>query len=505
MIIIIDFGSQTTHLIGRRIRNLGVPIEIALPQDAVNKISQLKPKGVILSGGPSSVYAKDGLLVDKRVFDLGLPVLGICYGHEVMAHLLGGKVEPGVRKEYGPETLTVTKENKLFEGLNKTEPVWNSHFDRVVAPPKGSTITGTTPSVSVAAFADEEKKLYGTMFHPESHHTKNGDKILSNFLFTICKEKAEDTSVEIEQLIKEIKDKIGDKTAVLALSGGIDSAVAAVLTNRAISDNLTCIYVDTGMMRLGETEQIIDTFSTHFKLNIKVIKAEQEFLSALKGITDPEEKRKIIGRTFIEVFEKEAKKVGAKFLVQGTIYPDVIESKGTKHSHNIKSHHNVGGIPEKHGFTIIEPLREMYKDEVRDMAQKLGFPSSLVWRHVFPGPGLAVRIIGEVTKEKLDILRKADSIVVEELKNAGLYDKIWMGFAVFAGIKTTGVAGDERKYGETIALRIIESKDTMSADWVRLPYDLLAKISHRIVTEVYEVTRVVYDITTKPPATMEWE
>ncbi len=505
MILIVDFGSQTTHLISRRVKDLGVKTQIVLPSEALSAIKQYSPKGVILSGGPSSVYGKDGLLVDKKIFDLGLPILGICYGHEVMAHLLGGKVEPGVRKEYGPEQLTVTKDNSLFKGLNKKEFVWNSHFDRVIAPPQGSQITGTTPSVSVASFADEEKRLYGTMFHPESHHTKSGNKILGNFLFNICGEIASDQKIQLDQLVKGVKSQIGDNKAVCALSGGIDSAVAAVLTHKAIGDKLTCLYVDTGMMRKGETEQIVNTFETHFELKLKVIYADDIFLKALIGIIDPEDKRKTIGRVFIEIFEKEAKKLGAKYLIQGTIYPDVIESKGTQHAQVIKSHHNVGGLPEKHGFKIVEPLRNLYKDEVREIAKQLGFPESLIWRHVFPGPGLAVRIIGEVTKEKLFILRHADAIVVDELKKAGLYDQIWMGFAIFAGIKTTGVAGDERKYGETIALRIIESKDTMSADWVRLPYDLLAKISHRIVTEVFEVNRVVYDVTTKPPATMEWE
>lgn len=505
MILIIDFGSQTTHLISRRIKDLGVKTQTVLPNQALSAIKQYSPKGVILSGGPSSVYAKDALLVDKKIFDQNIPILGICYGHEVMARLLGGKVEPGVRKEYGPETLMVTKENSLLKGLGKKELVWNSHFDRVVAPPKGSTITGITPSVSVASFADEGKKWYGTMFHPESHHTKNGNKILSNFIFKICREIRHNTKINIINIISDVRNLIGDNPAVCALSGGIDSAVAAVLTHKAIGNHLTCLYVDTGMMRKNETKQIVDTFQTHFELKLKVIYAEDIFLKALKGITDPEKKRKTVGRVFIEVFEKEAKKLGAKYLVQGTIYPDVIESKGTEHAQNIKSHHNVGGLPLKHGFKIVEPLRNLYKDEVREIAKELGFPKDLIWRHVFPGPGLAVRIIGEVTKEKLDILRKADAIVVDELRKARLYEDIWMGFAIFAGIKTTGVAGDERKYGETIALRIIESKDTMSADWVRLPYDVLAKISHRIVTEVYEIVRVVYDITTKPPATMEWE
>ncbi len=505
MILIIDFGSQTTHLIGRRIRNLGVSVEIIAPSDSLKQIHALHPKGIILSGGPSSVYAKGGLLVDKKVFEQNIPVLGICYGLQIMAHMLGGKVEGGIRKEYGPELLSITKKNPLFKGLNSSERVWNSHFDQATAPPKGAVITGSTPSVHVAAFADEKKKQYAIQFHPESHHTPSGRSILSNFIFGICGETVSDQQIDIAEMVGLIKKTIGDQKAVCALSGGIDSAVAAILTHQAIGKNLTCFYVDTGMMRLGETEQIIDTFQKNFKLNLKILRAENEFLKELKAVTDPEEKRKIIGRVFIEMFEKEAKKIGATYLIQGTIYPDVIESKGTKHAHNIKSHHNVGGLPEKHGFKLVEPLRELYKDEVRDIAKQLEFPHELIWRHVFPGPGLAVRIIGEVTKEKLDILRRADAIVTEELKKSGWYHKVWMGFAIFVGVKTTGVAGDERKYGETIALRIIESKDTMSADWVRLPYDLLGRISHRIVTEVFEVVRVVYDITTKPPGTMEWE
>ncbi len=508
MILIIDFGSQTTHLIGRRIRELGVPSEIVIPKNALSNVLRLKPKGIILSGGPASTYGENALLVDKKIFELGIPVLGICYGLEVMGQMLGGKVAPGKKKEYGSTNFTLLKDNSLFanwENNKKTFTVWMSHFDQVVKPPIGSTIAGSTPDVPVAAFADEKNKQYGIMFHPEVHHTEYGNQILSNFIINICGEVQQKRKINTSQLIEKIKSEIGDQKAVCALSGGIDSAVAAVLTHKATGERLTCLYVDTGLMRLGETEQILETFKKHFKLKLQIIHAEKIFLAALRKVVDPEEKRKIIGETFIRVFEREAKKLGAKYLVQGTIYPDVIESKGTEHAHKIKTHHNVGGLPEKHGFKIVEPLRSFYKDEVREIARELNFPKEIIHRHVFPGPGLAVRIIGEVTKKKLDILRKADAIVVQELKKSGLYNGIWMGFAVLAGIKTTGVAGDERKYGETIALRIIESKDTMTADWVRLPYDLLAKISSRIVTEVYEVVRVVYDITTKPPATMEWE
>jgi len=512
MILIVDFGSQTTHLIGRRIRELGVDVKIVTPDRAVKLVDQLKPKGIILSGGPSSVYSKNALLVDKKIYEKNLPILGICYGLQDMAHQLGGKVEPGIRKEYGPETFTISKNTGLFKGLGSREQVWLSHFDQVVKPPINAEIIGSTPSVEIAAFADDKRKLYGVQFHPEAHHTPNGRKILANFIFDFCGEIAAKKDIMVDQLVQSIKSSIAGNHAVCALSGGIDSAVAAVLTHKAIGDKLTCFYVDTGLMRLGETEQIVDTFETHFELKLKVITAEKIFLQALLGVIDPEKKRKVIGKTFIRIFEKEALALPhtrsgqtPKFLVQGTIYPDVIESRGTKHAKKIKTHHNVGGIPSKHAFKIVEPLRMLYKDEVREIAEQLGFPKELISRHVFPGPGLAVRIIGAVTKQKLDILRLADSIVVEEIKKAGIYDDIWMAFAVYTGVKSTGVTGDERKYGETIAVRVIESKDTMTADWVRLPYDVLSRIATRIVTEVFEVVRVVYDITTKPPATMEWE
>jgi GMP synthase (glutamine-hydrolysing) len=492
---------------------MGVPVEIIIPKKALPVALKLNPKGIILSGGPASTYGENALLVDRKIFYLGIPVLGICYGLEVMGQMLGGKVAPGKKKEYGSTEFTLLKTNPLFANWQKnkkTFTVWMSHFDQVVNPPTNSIVVGSTPEVPVAAFADEAKKQYGIMFHPEVHHTQYGKEILENFVFGICKEKKEIQKLEIEKLVDDIRNQISNQKAVCALSGGIDSAVAAVLTHQAIGDNLTCFYVDTGLMRFRETEQIKETFKRHFKLKLHIIHAEVIFLKALKNIVDPEEKRKIIGETFIRVFEREALRRFAPqgkpiCLVQGTIYPDVIESKGTKHAQKIKTHHNVGGIPTKHGFKIVEPLRMFYKDEVREIAKTLKFPKDLISRHVFPGPGLAVRIIGEVTKKKLDILRRADKIVIEEIKNAGLYSDIWMAFAVLTGVKSTGVTGDERKYGETIAIRAIESKDTMTADWVRLPYEVLAKISSRIVTEVFEVVRVVYDITTKPPATMEWE
>jgi GMP synthase (glutamine-hydrolysing) len=508
MIVVIDFGSQTTHLIGRRVRDLGVKSEIVLPQDAFKSIKKLAPRGIILSGGPASVFGKDALLVDKAIFELGIPVLGICYGLEVLGQMLGGKVAPGKKKEYGPTDFSLTKECTLFSnwGRNKKDfKVWMSHFDQVVAPPKGSVVVGSTPAVKVAAFADEKKKIYGIMFHPEVHHTEYGQQVLHNFVIKICGENPLLGTKKIEEIKEYLKKEIGKEKAVCALSGGIDSSVAAFLTYQVIGKNLTCFYVDTGMMRIGETDEVINTFKNKLKLPLVVIDGKKEFLTNLKGVIDPEKKRTVIGETFIRIFEREAKKIGAKILIQGTIYPDVIESQGTKHSHKIKTHHNVGGIPEKHGFKLVEPLRMFYKDEVRKIAAESKFPHEMITRHVFPGPGLAVRLIGEVTEKKLDILKRADAIVIEEIKKAGLYDSIWMAFAVFTGVKTTGVTGDERKYGELIAVRAIESKDTMTSDWVRLPYDVLAKISERIVTEVFEVVRVVYDITTKPPATMEWE
>ncbi|OGK24133.1 glutamine-hydrolyzing GMP synthase [Candidatus Roizmanbacteria bacterium RIFCSPLOWO2_01_FULL_37_12] len=508
MILVVDFGSQTTHLIGRRIRDLGVKSELVLPQNTLASILKLKPKGIILSGGPASVYGKKALLIDKTIFNLGIPILGICYGLEVIGQVLGGKVKSGIKKEYGPTLIRLNNNynsSNLFKNIPKKEfRVWMSHFDQVVRLPKNMINLGSTPTVRHAAFSNEKNNIFAIMFHPEVHHTQFGEQILNNFIFKISSENKEIGKDKIEEIKKNISKNIEHKKAVCALSGGIDSAVAGYLAYKVIGKKLTNFYVDTGLMRDGETEEIKNTFKK-MKLPMEVIYGKKYFLKALRGITDPEKKRKAIGETFVRLFEKEAKIKGAKILIQGTIYPDVIESQGTKHSHKIKTHHNVGGLPQKHGFKIIEPLRQFYKDEVRKIAADLNFPKEIIYRHVFPGPGLAVRIIGEVTERKLEILKKADTIIVEEIKKAGLYEKIWMAFGIFAGIKTTGVTGDERKYGETIAIRAIESKDTMTADWSRLPYDVLEKIAERITTEVFEVVRVVYDITTKPPATMEWE
>ena len=504
MIIIVDFGSQTTHLISRRIRELGVEVEILNPEEAL--IKARNADGIIFSGGPASVYAKDAPTVDKKIFNLGIPILGICYGQQLMCQLLGGEVKPGFKKEYGPAIVRVQGTGyrvQLLENIPKQFNVWMSHGDEVVKIPQGFKTYGTTQTIPHAVIADEKRKIYGIQFHPEVIHTEFGEQILSNFL-KICGIKINKQEIDkkfVENIISDIKDSIGNEKAICALSGGVDSSVAALLVHKAIGKNLTSIYVDSGLMREGETKSLQEVFQNHYKMNVFIIDAKQEFLKALKGITDPEQKRKIIGRVFVEVFEKKAKEAGAKFLIQGTIYPDVIESAGSKLSQKIKSHHNVGGLPENMKLVLVEPLRNFYKDEVRKIGKILELPDEIILRQPFPGPGLAVRIIGEVTNENLKILRKADSIVQEELKDVDL----WQAFAVFTGIKTTGVRGDERVYGETIAIRAIEAKDAMSANFAHLPYELLEKISTRIVNEVPEVNRVVYDITTKPPATMVWE
>lgn len=503
MIILVDFGSQTTHLISRRIKELGVKCEIVTPEESLKKIINKKPKGIILSGGPADVFEKDAPMADVSILKLGIPVLGICYGHQLIGYLLKGEVKTGSKKEFGPATLLINKYSKLLEGLPEKSAVWMNHGNEITKLPKGFIENARTISKSYAAISNEDKKIYAIQFHPEVVHTQFGTQILENFL-KICKLNPKKTQLNkesIENMITDIKDSIGGEKAISALSGGVDSSVAALLVHKAIGKNLTSIYVDSGLMRQGETETLKKVFKDQYQMNVSIVDAKKEFLKALKGVVDPEEKRKKIGKTFIEVFDKEAKKLNTKFLVQGTIYPDVIESKGSKHAQNIKSHHNVGGLPENMKLVLVEPLRQFYKDQVRKIGEILKLPESITERQPFPGPGLAVRIIGEVTEEKLEILRKADVIVQEELKNT----KLWQAFAVFTGVKTTGVRGDNRAYGETIAIRAIEAEDAMSANFAHLSYDILEKISVRIVTEVSEVNRVVYDITNKPPATMEWE
>ncbi len=515
MIIIVDFGSQTTHLISRRLRELSIETKIVTPEEFFDITKDLQYDGIILSGGPASVYEEGSPTIDKKIFDLGKPLLGICYGEQIMAHVTDGEVHPGKKKEYGPAVLTLNEPSPLFsfKGLEsevqslKSINVWMSHGDEVEKAPSGFKTIGVTETIPHAAIANEEKKMYGIQFHPEVVHTQFGLQILGNFA-SICglSPKTQPISKEfVEKMVLDIKDSVKDATVIGAMSGGVDSSIACLLVHQAIGDQFTPIYIDSGLMRAGETNELKKTFEHNYKMNIKIIDAEEEFLNNLKGITDPEKKRKIIGSTFIDVFEREAEKLNASFLVQGTIYPDVIESAGTKHSQNIKSHHNVGGLPSHMKLSLLEPIRNFYKDEVRKIGSILDLSHEITHRHPFPGPGLAIRIIGEVTKYKLEILRKADRIVQEEVAQAGLGDKLWQVFAVFTGIKTTGVRGDSRAYGETIAIRGVESQDVMSVNFAQLPYELLGRISVRIVTEVPEVNRVVYDITNKPPGTIEWE
>lgn len=498
MIILVDFGGQTAHLISRRIRELGSEIQVVYPEDAFEKVKKEKPDGIIFSGGPASVYEEDSPTIEAKIFELGIPILGICYGQQLLCHLLDGQVKAGFKKEFGPAELKIHKSNGLLDGVPSGITVWMSHGDEVIKVPKGFKTLAITETIPHAAIENKDKKFYGIQFHPEVVHTEFGENILENFL-NICGVKIKKRVIDrgfVENIIQDIKDSVGNEKAICALSGGVDSSVAAVLVHKAIGENLQSVYIDSGLMRDGEANILMP---------VKIIDAKDRFLRALKGVIDPEQKRKIIGKAFIEVFEKEAKKSGAKLLVQGTIYPDVIESAGTKHAQVIKSHHNVAGLPKKMDLVLIEPLRNFYKDEVRKIGEILGLPKEILKRQPFPGPGLAVRIIGEVTDEKLAILRKADNIVQQELEKTKQYEKLWQCFAIFTGIKTTGVRGDQRAYGETIAIRAIEAQDAMSANFARLPYDLLDKISTRIVNEIKEVNRVVYDITNKPPSTMEWE
>ncbi len=507
MIIVVDFGSQTAHLIVRRINELGVEAKLVLPENALKELKKNDVRGIVFSGGPASVYAKNSPTVDKQIFGLRVPILGICYGLQLISYLLGGNVKAGAKKEFGPANLTIIKTSKLFNSLTPKLRVWMSHGDEVISLPSGFARLGRTETLANAAAEDEKRKIYGIQFHPEVMHTEFGEQILDNFL-KICGLEIKKVRIDkqfVQSLIKDIKDSIKDKKAICALSGGIDSSVAAILTSKAIGTNLNCIYVDSGLMRQGETKELKSIFSKHHNLKIKIVKTQNKFLKNLKGVVDPEKKRRIIGKTFIHVLENEAQKIDASFLIQGTIYPDVIESAGTKHSHKIKSHHNVGGLPKKMNLFLVEPLRNLYKDQVKEIAKILKLPEVIINRQPFPGPGLAIRIIGGVTNKKLQILRQADVIVQEEIGKYSQKGTLWQAFAVLTGIKTTGVRGDVRAYGETIGIRAIVARDAMTAHWARLPYDLLDRLSTRIVNEIKEVNRVVYDITNKPPSTMEWE
>ncbi len=508
MILIVDFGSQTTHLIGRRIEECGVKTLVILPEAILESVKKYTPRGIILSGGPASVYEKNAPTIDPKILGSDIPLFGICYGLQLIVHMLGGTVRKGKIKEFGPANLSLSHSPSLFaSSLPQSFQVWMSHGDEVVTLPQGFSGIGSTETIPFAVIAHDTKKIGGVQFHPEVIHTQHGDTILKNFLLLcderIKKNKISQSSVDI--LISRIVDAIGDKKAICALSGGVDSSVAAVLCHKAIGKNLTACYIDSGLMREGETEGLKKIFKIHYKMKIKIISAHRIFLRALAGITDPEKKRSVIGRTFISVLEREAQKLGAQCLIQGTIYPDVIESAGTKHAHKIKTHHNVAGLPKKMKLMLVEPLRTLYKDEVRQVGTVINLPHEIIHRQPFPGPGLAIRIIGAVTFSKIRIVRTADTIIQDEIARAGLTSTVWQAFAVHAGIKTTGVRGDARVYGETIAVRCIEARDAMSAHWTRLPYTVLEKIATRIVNEIPEVNRVVYDITNKPPGTMEWE
>lgn len=506
MVLVMDFGGQYSQLIARRIRECGVYCEILPFNTSIDKIRSLQPRGIVFSGGPSSVYSENAPKCDEKVFELNIPILGICYGMQLTAQLLGGKVMHANSREYGNTHLYVDEAEGLLHQISQETQVWMSHGDYIEKPPQNFSITAHTNNSPVAAMADSSHRIFGVQFHPEVVHTPEGMKILRNFLFDICQCKGDwDMGSFVDQAIEKIRVQVGDKKVLCALSGGIDSSVAAVLVHRAVGDQLTCVFVNHGFLRKGEPEQVVKTFRDGFHMNLVYADVADRFLGRITGVTEPEKKRKIIGEEFIRVFEAESAKLGKMdFLVQGTLYPDVIES-GTATAAVIKSHHNVGGLPEDMKFELIEPLRDLFKDEVRALARELNLPEDIVWRQPFPGPGLAIRIIGEITEERLEILREADAVVYQEIKNAGLYRKVWQSFAILPAMKSVGVMGDERTYAYTVGLRIVSSEDGMTADWVRLPYEVLDVISRRIVNEVKGVNRVVYDITSKPPSTIEWE
>jgi GMP synthase (glutamine-hydrolysing) len=508
-IAILDFGSQYTHLIARRIREFGVYSEIVPYNISAKRLLSLKPKAIILSGGPASVSSKKAPVYDKNVFNIGIPVLGICYGAQLIAKFLKGRVAKANLREYGKAYIAIKTKKGIFRGLASREVVWMSHTDKITKLPAGFKIIGSTRNTLIAAMADHKNRFYGLQFHPEVAHTPKGKKILKNFIFDIagCK-KGWSMSSFVKSSVKKLREKTGNEKVLCGLSGGVDSSVLAILLKKAIGKNLTAMFIDNGLLRKDEAQLVKRRFKNHYKINLKFVDASEIFLKKLKGIKDPEKKRKIIGRAFIDVFKKEAKVLGkVRFLAQGTLYPDIVESHSALGgpSATIKTHHNVGGLPKNLNFELIEPLRDLFKDEVRLLGKKLGMPDEMIYRHPFPGPGLAVRIIGEITKQRIDILRKADKIFIDEIKAAGLYRRLWQAFCVLLPVKSVGVMGDERTYEDVVAVRAVTSNDAMTAQWAKLPYGFLERISNSIINEVKGVNRVVYDISSKPPSTIEWE
>ncbi|MFC1857143.1 glutamine-hydrolyzing GMP synthase [Thermodesulfobacteriota bacterium] len=509
MILVIDFGSQYNQLIARRVRELRVYCQIVPPSIRAEDIKAFNPQGIILSGGPAGIYEDKSPKIDRKILELKIPVLGICYGMQFMVHIAGGTVRKAEKREYGFAELNLKGEDILFKGVDRKTTCWMSHGDSIKKLPKGFKITGFTDNTRVAAITHMHKKLYGLQFHPEVAHTLQGKKMLRNFIFGVCGCKRSWTMRSFARdTITQIKEAVADKKVILGLSGGVDSSVTAVLIHEAIGKQLTCIFVDNGLLRKDEAEKLKRVLKQYLQINIRFISAQNRFLSALAKVTDPEKKRKVIGKVFMDVFENEARKIKkAEFLAQGTLYPDVIESKSAfgGPSAIIKSHHNVGGLPKKMKLKLVEPLKYLFKDEVRVLGTALGLPEELVWRQPFPGPGLAIRIVGEVTRKRLSILREVDAVLLEEIKNNGYYKKLWQSFAVLLPIKSVGIMGDQRTYENIAAIRAVTSQDAMTADWAKLPHKLLGNISNRIINEVSGVNRVVYDISSKPPSTIEWE